>query len=52
MCSSDLKIAAKCAIEPKSAVPERTGRSVDELRVELNAIKNTSKLEVFSYEYR
>ena len=34
------KIAAKCAIEPKSAVPERTGRSVDELRVELNAIKN------------
>ena len=34
------KIAAKCAIEPKSAVPERTGRSVDELRAELNAIKN------------
>ena len=34
------KIAAKCAIEPKSAVPERMGRSVDELRAELNAIKN------------
>ena len=34
------KIATKCAIEPKSAVPERTGRSVDELRAELNAIKN------------
>ena len=34
------KIAAKCAIEPKSAVPERTGRSVDALRAELNAIKN------------
>lgn len=34
------KIAAKCAIEPKSAVPESTGRSVDELRAELNAIKN------------
>ena len=34
------KIAAKCAIEPKSTVPERTGRSVDELRAELNAIKN------------
>nr|DAO80489.1 MAG TPA: Putative ATP dependent Clp protease [Caudoviricetes sp.] len=34
------KIAAKCAIEPKSAVPKRTGRSVDELRAELNAIKN------------
>nr|DAS60630.1 MAG TPA: Putative ATP dependent Clp protease [Caudoviricetes sp.] len=34
------KIAAKCAIEPKSAVPERTGRSVDELRAKLNAIKN------------
>ena len=34
------KIAAKCDIEPKSAVPERTGRSVDELRAELNAIKN------------
>ena len=34
------KIAAKCTIEPKSAVPERTGRSVDELRAELNAIKN------------
>ena len=34
------KTAAKCAIEPKSAVPESTGRSVDELRAELNAIKN------------
>ena len=34
------KIAAKCVIEPKSAVPERTGRSVDELKAELNAIKN------------
>ena len=34
------KIAANFAIEPKSAVPERTGRSVDELRAELNAIKN------------
>ena len=34
------KIAAKCAIEPKSAVQVRTGRSVDELRAELNAIKN------------
>ena len=34
------KIAAKCAIQHKSAVPERTGRSVDELRAELNAIKN------------
>ena len=34
------KIAAKCAIEPKPTVPERTGRSVDELRAKLNAIKN------------
>ena len=34
------KIAAKCAIEAKSVVPERTGRSVNELRAELNAIKN------------
>ena len=34
------KIAAKCAIEPKPAVPERTGRSVDELRAKLNTIKN------------
>ena len=34
------KIAAKCAIEPKPAVPERTGRSVDELRGKLNTIKN------------
>ena len=34
------KIAAKCAIEPKPAVPERTGRSVDELRAKLNAIKS------------
>ena len=34
------KIAAKCAIEPKPTVPERTGRSVDELRAKLNTIKN------------
>ena len=34
------KIAAKCAIETKPAVPERTGRSVDELRAKLNTIKN------------
>ena len=34
------KIAAKCAIEPKPAVPERTGRSVDELKAKLNTIKN------------
>ena len=34
------KIAAKCAIQPKAAVPERTGRSVDELRAKLNTIKN------------
>ena len=34
------KIAAKCTIDPKPAVPERTGRSVDELRVKLNTIKN------------
>ena len=34
------KIAAKCAIEPKPAVPKRTGRSVDELRAKLNTIKN------------
>ena len=34
------KIAAKCAIELKPAVPERTGRSVDELRAKLNTIKN------------
>lgn len=34
------KIAAKCAIEPKPAVPGRTGRSVDELRAKLNTIKN------------
>ena len=34
------KIAAKCAIDPKPAVPERTGRSVDELRAKLNTIKN------------
>lgn len=34
------KIAAKCAIEPKTTVPERTGRSVDELRAKLNTIKN------------
>ena len=33
------KIAHKCAIEPKPAVPERTGRSVDELRANLNNIK-------------
>ena len=34
------KIAAKCAIAPKPTVPERTGRSVDELRAKLNTIKN------------
>ena len=34
------KIAAKCAIDPKPAMPERTGRSVDELRAKLNTIKN------------
>ena len=34
------KIAHKCAIEPKSTVQERTGRSVDELRANLNNIKN------------
>ena len=34
------KTAAKCAIDPKPAVPERTGRSVDELRAKLNTIKN------------
>ena len=34
------KIAAKCTIDPKPAVPERTGRSVDELRAKLNTIKN------------
>ena len=34
------KIAAKCAIGPKPAVQERTGRSVDELRAKLNTIKN------------
>jgi len=34
------KIAHKCAIEPKTTVQERTGRSVDELRANLNAIKN------------
>lgn len=34
------KIAAKCAITGKPAVPECTGRSVAELRAELNAIKN------------
>ena len=33
------KIAHKCAIEPKPAMPERTGRSVDELRANLNNIK-------------
>ena len=33
------KIAHKCAIEPKPAVPESTGRSVDELRANLNNIK-------------
>ena len=33
------KIAAKCAIN-KPTVQERTGRSVDELRANLNAIKN------------
>lgn len=34
------KIAAKCAIAPKPTVPERTERSVDELRAKLNTIKN------------
>ena len=34
------KIAHKCAIDPKPAVPERTGRSVDELKANLNNIKN------------
>ena len=34
------KIAAKCAITGKPAVPESTGRSVDVLRAELDAIKN------------
>ena len=34
------KIAARCAIDPKPAVPESTGRSVEELRANLNAIKN------------
>ena len=34
------KIAAKCAIDPKPTVSERTGRSVDELRAKLNTIKN------------
>ena len=34
------KIAVKCAIDHKPAVPERTGRSVDELRAKLNTIKN------------
>ena len=34
------KIAAKCAIEPKPAVSEQAGRSVDELRARLNTIKN------------
>ena len=34
------KIAAKCAIAPEPTVPERTGRSVDELRANLNTIKN------------
>lgn len=34
------KIATKCAIEPNPAVQERTGRSVDDLRADLNTIKN------------
>ena len=34
------KIAHKCAIEPKPTVQERTGRSVDELRANLNNIEN------------
>jgi len=34
------KIAHKCAIDPKPAVQESTGRSVDELRANLNNIKN------------
>ena len=34
------KIAHKCAIEPKPTAQERTGRSVDELRANLNNIKN------------
>ena len=43
------KIAAEMqAIDPKPAVPERTGRSVDELRAELNTIKNYINMEVIS----
>ena len=34
------KLAHKCAIDPKPAVQESTGRSVDELRANLNHIKN------------
>ena len=34
------KIAAKCAIDPKPALPGRMGRSVDELKAKLNTIKN------------
>ena len=34
------KIAAKCAITNKPTVQERTGRSVDDLKADLNAIKN------------
>ena len=34
------KIAHRCAIEPKFAVRERTGRSVEELKANLNNIKN------------
>lgn len=34
------KITAKCAIDAKPTVQERTGRSVDELRANLNSIKN------------
>ena len=34
------KIAAKCTITPKPTVQERTGRSVDDLRADLQKIKN------------
>ena len=34
------KIAHRCVIEPKSAAQERTGRSVEELKANLNNIKN------------
>ena len=34
------KIAAKCKIQPTPATQEPTGRSVDSLKADLNAIKN------------